>query len=217
MVDWPGQVSTVLFTGICSWHCAYCHNKELFKQPDISFTDVILPKLLERQAMVQHIIISGGEPSEDPESREIIKTLAQHGFKVGLHTNGGDAAFVEEMLPYLSFIGMDLKTSPDGYVFESLQVKQTESRLLVNVLKNIQLIAKSGIAYEFRTVLYKPYLDKYKGLVGNSYLLRANGVKTYVLKKCNDIDMSDEFTKEELDQILSEMKVAIIPIVTGFS
>ena len=90
MIDYPGQTATVLFTGGCNFNCDYCYNKTLKQAEDKVFDKVILPKLLERQDFVNHVILSGGEPTIDKEFEYILDTLNKHGFIVGVHTNGSN-------------------------------------------------------------------------------------------------------------------------------
>ena len=36
MIDYPNQVSTILFVGTCNWNCEFCHNLPLLKLNVIS-------------------------------------------------------------------------------------------------------------------------------------------------------------------------------------
>lgn len=159
MLDWPGTVCTTLFVGKCSWACPYCHNKELFKSPAISFKKEILPKLIARIKSVDHVIISGGEPTEYWDLLAVIKELKLHKFKVGLHTNGSGVLPV--YMPFLDFVAMDIKTvftedDTYGYVKSEIIKGFRKYTQQTRVCKNIKLLTeagKNGFEYEFRTTL----------------------------------------------------------------
>ena len=87
MLDYPKKVCTTIFFDKCNLKCEYCHNKNLKKQREIDFNKEILPKLLQRKSMIKHVILSGGECTEEDKLPEIIYILHKNGFNIGLHTN----------------------------------------------------------------------------------------------------------------------------------
>ena len=46
MIDYPDNVCTTLFTGVCNFDCEFCYNKGLLKEKELNFEEEILPKLL---------------------------------------------------------------------------------------------------------------------------------------------------------------------------
>lgn len=155
MLDFPGRVSTVLFVGNCNWRCAFCHNAEMFKLPDLDFENSILPELIRRKSMVDTVVISGGEPSVyGDELTDKVKTLKNYGFTVGIHTNGSNPSFIEEIIPLISFVGMDIKTSESRYK----KLVLTDKTEIDSIAQSIELLIQSGKMYEFRTTMYPGFV-----------------------------------------------------------
>lgn len=65
-IDWKGHLSSVIFTGGCNFRCPYCHNSDLVLRPneleDIPL-DYIIKRLKKFKKWVNHIVITGGEPT----------------------------------------------------------------------------------------------------------------------------------------------------------
>lgn len=156
-IDWPNQLSTVLFFGGCNFTCSYCHNRELDKQDDIPF-DEILEKLIERKSVVDHIILSGGEPTISKDYFDILKKLTENGFKVGIHTNGTKPFVVSDSIDKygVSFVGLDIKAGSDLAYSEYYNNFFSEFSFS-NVMYTLYLIShkKDKIQLDVRTTLGK--------------------------------------------------------------
>lgn len=152
-IDYPNEVSTVLFVGTCNWDCEYCYNKTLNKNKDIDFQTQILPRLIDRKAFVNHVVISGGECTLYPELEETINILIENGFIVGIHTNGSKPEIIKKILPKIKFIGMDIK-SDFNTCCSFFSLKETQNAHL-----SMLIIIGSNIEYEFRTTLYPIYCN----------------------------------------------------------
>lgn len=202
LLDYPGEVCTTLFLSKCSWKCAYCHNKQLTNQPSIDFNTEILPKLLKRKKQVHSIVISGGEPTENKKIFEIVKILKSNNFNVGLHTNGSNPNFLKKLLPYLSFIAMDIKGSKEVYTMDILP-GVFKHRQYVNVIKSIDLIIKSNIKYEFRTTLYPLYIKEME-LRSIAEDLKSRNVISYTLQQCKTSNQYSEEILKVLKYIANE-------------
>lgn len=205
MIDYPGQTCTVLFTGACNFNCDYCYNKTLKCAEDKVFEQEILPRLLERKDFVDHVILSGGEPTIDPKYDYIIDTLYNYGFKIGIHTNGSNPEKIINNIDKIEYLGIDIKTSFDKYDIVAGTKVNVDS-----VKKTIEFVIKSGKQYEFRTTLFPRDVNeedvlniaKYLKEIGaNKYHLQqfypvngAEDIKSYseakineFTRKCNEI------------------------------
>ena len=156
-IDWPNQLSTVLFFGGCNFTCSYCHNRELDKQEDISF-DEILEKLIERKSIVDHIILSGGEPTISKDYFYVLQKLRGSGFKIGIHTNGTKPFVVSDSVDKygVSFVGLDIKAGSDSAYSEYYNNSFSEFSFS-NVMYTLYLIShkKDKIQLDVRTTLGK--------------------------------------------------------------
>lgn len=196
MIDYPDNVCTTLFTGVCNFDCEFCYNKGLLNEKDLDFEKNIFPKLLERKDFVDHIIISGGECTIHPEFEKIVNRLYENGFKIGIHTNGYAPEMLEKIIDKLDFVGMDIKNDFSNYD------KITNSNIDVNkIKKSIELIVKSGVNYEFRTTVYPKYVSQ-ANLENIAQYLNDKGSKEYVLQNYFDHDKTViPYTTEKLKEM----------------
>ena len=177
MIDYPGQTATVLFTGACNFNCDYCYNKTLKGAEDKVFDKVILPKLLERQDFVNHVILSGGEPTIDKEFEYILDTLNKHGFIVGVHTNGSNPDKIINNIDKIDYLGIDIKTSFNKYDIVSGTKVNVD-----NVKKTIEYVVQSGKNYEFRTTLFPRDVNE-DDVLNIAKYLKDIGAKRYHLQQ----------------------------------
>lgn len=158
LIDYPGRISTVLFTQGCNFRCYYCHNPELvypalFKD-EIPFND-IFDFIIKRKNVVDSIVISGGEPSIHNDIINILSILKNEKFFIKLDTNGSNPETIYKILKLkiIDYIAMDIKTSFENY-YNVIRVNVD-----INLVKeSIDLILKSNIDYEFRTTYDNKYI-----------------------------------------------------------
>jgi len=151
LVDYPGEVASVLFTHGCNLRCPFCHNPELVAgpvPPDFISEAEALAHLRKRRGVLGAAVISGGEPLLHPEIPAFIEAVRGLGLKVKLDTNGCFPAALEG-LP-ADYIAMDVKTSLDRYdlvLGEARRAGETAAA----VARSIAVVLASGLAHEFRT------------------------------------------------------------------
>lgn len=213
-IDYPDQVSTVLFVGTCNWRCEFCHNLSILDNDSIDFDDVILPKLLNRQDFVNHVVISGGECTCWNNLIPIILKLRENGFVVGIHTNGSNPHVLMDIFPYISFVGMDIKTSG----FERY-CNITKSHVnMDDISESIRLIVESGIESDFRTTMFPKYVDK-NDCINIATVLQTCGAKQYAIQQFDDSHIETDvkpYSKSYLDEIQEECSKIIPTIIRGY-
>ena len=64
VLDFPGKVACIVFTGGCNMRCPFCHNADLaLNQGTDEFSEEeILAYLKKRQGLLDGVCITGGEP-----------------------------------------------------------------------------------------------------------------------------------------------------------
>lgn len=151
LIDYPGAISAVVFTGGCNLRCRFCHNPELAldsaELEAIPEAD-ILSFLSTRKRLIDGVVISGGEPTLRANLSEFCDSLKSLGFKVKLDTNGSDPAKVSELVKgkAVDYVALDIKTSPEKYS------EVTGSSLTFDsVQATLEVLRSSGIKYELRT------------------------------------------------------------------
>jgi pyruvate formate lyase activating enzyme len=167
-IDWPGKTAAVIFTRGCNFRCGYCHNPGLVLphlyagQPNIDESGVI-NFLRERTNWLDGVVISGGEPTLQPDLEEFIQTLKEMGFPVKLDTNGSRPQVLEELLEkeLLDYIAMDIKTLVNRKNYTQV-TGINNADLIVQIKESIDIIRQSGVAYQFRTTVlpqhHTPYI-----------------------------------------------------------
>jgi pyruvate formate lyase activating enzyme len=153
-IDFPNKVSTVLFSAGCNLRCPFCHNWKLIiesKGPFLSETQA-LKILISRKKYVDSVVITGGEPTLDSSIVKFLKVLKKEGFATKIDTNGFFPDTLEESLPHIDYVAMDVKTALDKY--RMLGALDTESfRRSIDILKN------EFEDYEFRTTVVPGLVD----------------------------------------------------------
>ena len=158
LIDYPGRISAVVFTQGCNFRCPFCHNPELVdpeRFEGLSPEAEILTFLEKRKGRLDAVVITGGEPTLQPELIPFIIHLKAMGFRIKLDTNGALPDVLEEMLGrgLLDYVAMDIKAPLERYS-EVTKTKTDGQR----ILKSIALIMGSGVDYEFRTTAVKSLL-----------------------------------------------------------
>lgn len=157
-IDFPSCISSVIFTGGCNFNCYYCHNRDILKTNKLKVVyspELVFSELQRKQKFLDGIVISGGEPCLQKNLIPFMKKIKEETpLKIKLDTNGMFPEVLQDCLPFLDFIAMDIKASKEKYD----QVAGVPVDLTV-IQKSIDIIRNSGIKYEFRTT-FCPDLDK---------------------------------------------------------
>jgi len=158
--DYPGKVAAVVFTQGCNFRCRFCHNGSLIPSnvPDNSLIpqEKVFEFLEDRGRQLDGVVITGGEPTIQPDLSTFIYKIKATGFLVKLDTNGSQPEVLHRLLEekLIDFIAMDIKAPLD--IYDRLTGEQTP---ISRIKESIELIARSGIAHEFRTTVVKPLLS----------------------------------------------------------
>jgi pyruvate formate lyase activating enzyme len=154
LIDYPKKIAAILFTPSCNLRCPYCYNWRIVLNPKPPFLneETALSILESRKKYVDAVVITGGEPTNHKEIPKFLKKLKEKGFAVKLDTNGLNPSVLEESLPYVDYVALDVKTSLEKY--PKLGAKDTKS-----LLSSIEILKNSKIEYEFRTTVVPGFVD----------------------------------------------------------
>lgn len=150
--DFPGLTAAIVFTQGCNFRCPFCHNGSLL---DIKATGCqlletgkIIDALKSRKNIIEGLVITGGEPTLQPDLSGFIKEVRSIGYKIKLDTNGSRPEVIEKLISdnVLDYIAMDIKAPLDKYSLLSGVEVLTE-----NILQSIEVIAGAKVISEFRT------------------------------------------------------------------
>lgn len=120
LLDYPGKLASLIFTGGCNFRCPYCQNGELVTGGDEAepFCEAdILNHLKRRAGIIEGLVISGGEPTLQPGLVEFAEQVKALGIAVKLDTNGTNPDVVEMLINrgLIDYVAMDIKQCPEKY------------------------------------------------------------------------------------------------------
>lgn len=177
-VDYPGNLSAVVYTTGCPLRCPYCHNPELLARlPSNPLTEeAFWTWLASRQGLLDAVVFSGGEPLLQRGLPEALRQIAFLGFKTGLHTSGIYPERLQESLPHLTWVGLDFKAPLDRYsALTGVPGSGNRFRLA------LESLLVSGRAYELRTTVHPALLGP-ADLFWMAAFLRDHGVQRWALQ-----------------------------------
>jgi len=151
LIDYPGKISSVIFTGGCNLRCGYCHNPDLaLNSPalDIIEDSDVISFLKMRKGLLDGITVTGGEPTIDRGLIPFLEKVKLLGLSIKLDTNGFFPRVVSECIEkkLIDYAAVDVKTSPEKY--PALTAKDVSFN---EVLSTLEILKNSAIDYEIRT------------------------------------------------------------------
>ena len=190
-VDWPGKLACVAFLAGCPWRCPYCQNHQLQSFDAARQTDEDLLALLEqRRGLLDGIVLSGGEPLAQSATIRVAEQARQMGFLVGLHTCGGYPERLREILPFVDWVGLDVKAPWDAY--ERVTRVAGSGRL---ACESLELLLEAGTPLETRTT-WHPALLSPADIAAIARDLAARGVRSWAVQAYRSAGTTGELPDE---------------------
>jgi pyruvate formate lyase activating enzyme len=149
----------VLFTQGCNFTCPYCHNPQLvrfFEEPLAE--EEALAFLRRRHCLLSGVVISGGEPTLQPDLAEFCEKLQNLGYLVKLDTNGSSPKLVNDLIErgLINYLALDLKADPRAYPPEIAPVDPGEA-----IVETISILKRSGLPHEYRVTAAAPFINRH--------------------------------------------------------
>jgi len=204
LLDYPGKISAIVFTQGCNFRCRFCYNPMLVapvsasaqgKEVRSRFTDgsELFDFLESRKGKIEAVVITGGEPTLQPDLPTFAARVKQLGFLVKLDTNGTNPEMIAGMIKdkTVDYIAMDVKAPEEKY--DSAAGVKTD---LEKIKKSVKIIMDSGLPYEFRTTV-APGLVMPEDIAGIGKLI--GGAEKWFLQKF----------RPEADLVDPEMRKAV--------
>ncbi len=151
LVDYPGIVACVLFVPGCSYNCFYCHNRSLIDGThDIISLQYIKDFLLKRAGLLDGVVITGGEPTLQPDLIPYMEMIKGLGFKLKLDTNGSSPQVIAQLLQagLCDYYAVDYKAPAKKYPEFCGDSANAET-----VIDTIGLLLEHHAAFEIRTTV----------------------------------------------------------------
>ena len=155
LIDYPDHIAATVFTVGCNFRCPFCHNPELVL-PELvvkasgALKDDFFDELAERRGFLDGIVISGGEPTLQPDLLSVLERIKHLGFLIKLDTNGSQPDVIRHVLDkdLVDFFAMDMKAPL--YRYDELAGVAVDAAAIT---VSISLIRDRARDYEFRTTV----------------------------------------------------------------
>ncbi|HOY84828.1 MAG: anaerobic ribonucleoside-triphosphate reductase activating protein [Candidatus Cloacimonetes bacterium] len=191
LLDYPGQLAAIVFTQGCNFRCPYCHNPELvdparFEKP--LATGRVLDFLRRRRGKLSAVVITGGEPTVQPDLIGFVKKLKYLGFLVKMDTNGSHPDVLQSLVEQelVDYWAMDVKAPADLYHLVSRSSVPVE-----DILRSMETLRGSGKEYEFRTTFFERLFD-WKDIARVQELLKPGD--RFYLQECRYDDTLEDLS-----------------------
>lgn len=157
----PEDMQIISF-GSCNYNCPYCKRDGQFKDEhnNIVYAHDVAMNEVENVIDVaiskgRRIRLSGGDPCMFlTESLHIAKYVKEkHGQKISIAHNGSSLKLVQNLLPYLDYVAIDLKGATTQEIAYRSNTKEKEDSI-DTILKILKLCENNDILCDVRTVIF---------------------------------------------------------------
>ena len=147
-VDFPGNIAAIVFVGGCNPRCRKFHTAENPDTKEFFADDAILGRIKDI-FLLDGVVISGGEPTLQPDLFEFAEKLRAIGMQVKLDTNGMRPEVVKEGVErgLFDYVAMDVKAPFEKYYKVSPTRNADAAKLRETAA---YLMGQDRIPYEFR-------------------------------------------------------------------
>ena len=182
LVDYPEHIAASLFSGGCNFRCPNCHNSDIVLRPG-DFPDLsereLWAFLESRVSLLDGVVLTGGEPTLQPDLLPFAARLRELGYRVKLDTNGYRPDVVREMIDRsaVDYVAMDVKAPllPVPYACAAGVPIDVD-----RVRRTVDLLLAGRVAYEFRTTVVPGLLAE----TDVAHIARAiRGARRYYLQQ----------------------------------
>jgi pyruvate formate lyase activating enzyme len=197
LLDYPGKLSAIIGTQGCNMRCPWCHNFYLIPYEFTKHSQSIDPSdifsfLDQRRDFLDGIVVTGGEPTIQPNLPKFCEDVKKMGLAVKIDTNGTHPGMLSRLMndQLVDYIAMDIKTDLDQY--HQLFREKID---LNKILESIDLVMSSGKPYEFRTTCVSPFVSTDNiDRIGNL----IKGAKSLFLQACSRTTNTDTNSNYEI-------------------
>lgn len=152
MQDWPGRVATTLSLAGCTFRCPFCETSALLSGGGAAVEWEDVARHLEtRRDWIDGVVVTGGEPTDDPDLPSLLAALKDADFAVKLDTNGAHPEVLAFLLAeqLVDAVSLDVKAVPARY-----REVSSDRDAAAAVADCVDMLIGSGVEHEFRTTVY---------------------------------------------------------------
>ena len=203
-IDFPEKLAAVIFFQGCPLRCPFCHNPNLqsTEASESMSWDNVISFLQDRKKRLDGVVLSGGEPLIQPDIFEVVQQLKEMNFQVALHTSGVNPKKLQEILPMLDWVGLDVKAPSSKY-----SILTGRDKINPLVMESLDLIKKSNIDFEVRTTLDPRYLS-IQDIYDLANEIKPFNIPTFALQKYRTFDGDKNPPSQfEIDKFFEDRKL----------
>ncbi|HIE41256.1 MAG TPA: anaerobic ribonucleoside-triphosphate reductase activating protein [Candidatus Aenigmarchaeota archaeon] len=217
LIDYPGKLSSIIFTSGCNFRCPFCYVPQLVVPEKMESireikTEYIFTYLRKNKKFLDAVVITGGEPTIYEHLPQFIEKIKNLDFLVGLETNGTNFKMLKKLVEekLVNYIAMDIKTNLDFDKYKEVVGNVLTDEMFKNVKESIKFLLENKVDYEFRTTLVKEFHTK-EDIVGICRTIK--GARIYYLQNLKIYELGlisgkklTSFSEEEIEEIVGEGK-----------
>ncbi len=160
LVDYPGHISSIVFTPGCNMRCNYCHNPELVLPEKIKTTGQkdageILEWIHTNKLLLDAVVITGGEPTLHASLVPFTRQIKQYGLKIKLDTNGTNPLLLQRLIDdqLVDYVAMDIKAPLETRKYQMIVGRHFNDTMMEHVKQSIYILTARAVPHEFRTTV----------------------------------------------------------------
>lgn len=190
--DWPGRLVATAFLQGCPWRCTYCHNAAILdpRVPGVVPWSDVRDLLDRRHGLLDGVVFSGGEPTRQAGLVDAARQVRDAGFAVGLHTGGAFPRRLEALLPYVDWVGFDVKAP--AHLYRAITRAGGPTTSADVAFASLGLVLESGVDVQVRTTV-DPTVLTATDVEEVAALLADLGVEDHVLQEVRPDGTTDAY------------------------
>jgi len=214
LIEYPGKIVAVVFTGGCNFRCPFCQNPDLVlnsKNLSSISEEEVVNYLVSKRKYLDGLAITGGEPTIYKDLPNFLAKVKRENFLIELETNGSEPLMMKELIDnhLIDYVALDIK-SPLIWEKYKEAAGIDSKELFERVKESLKLLLKFRVEYELRTTLVP-------GLLTEEDIIKIaeqiKGAKRYVLQQFipertlqKDYENIKPYSSEELKRIKERVK-----------
>jgi len=209
LLDYPGEISAIIWTIGCNLRCPFCYNVDVVKQTVTPLSEnEVLSYLEKRRNVIAALVISGGEPLIQEDIVSFCEKVKGLGYLIKIDTNGTFPEKLKELLDkkLVDYIAMDVKAPKNKYdILAGTKVD------IKKIQKSIDIIRNSSVDYEFKTtfvpgLLVKEDIGKIGMWLDGSEKFFLQQFKNNTATISSDLENVTSYSRDDLLDALEEVK-----------
>ena len=149
MRRWPGKVAAAVRVSCREVRCHPDHSIQTLPAPEPSSAwDALLAYAVDSASWLDGVVVTGAEPTEDPDLLSLLAVLAEAGLPVRLETDGLNPDVLAHALAedLVESVSVQIKTTPERYASLTTMADAAD-----RIAATVAVVIASGKEHEFHT------------------------------------------------------------------